>query len=84
MVFKQIGRTFCKKAKYQIPHLASFGSKKRKVLFNEKKSQRRQRMESLTALQVLLKTFHEHHLSSTFHSATNTERAQPAKESLMV
>ena len=36
-----------------------FGSKKRKVLFNDKKSQRRQGMESLTTLQVLVETFHE-------------------------
>ena len=52
MVFKQIGRTFCKMAKYLIRHLASFGSKKRRVLFNDKKSKRREGVESLTTLQV--------------------------------
>ena len=69
-------------------NLASSGSKKHKVLFYDKKSHRRQRVELLTTLPVLVETFHEHRGTLVVALvpcwATNTERAPAAKKIYMV
>ena len=69
------------------PLFCFVGSKMLKVLFYDKRSHRRQRVESLGTLQVLVETFQEHYGSFVIyisHRATNTERAPVVKEILMV